>query len=78
MLKKHLQSEKPEQQENSGHETEPKYPCFLEIPPKDRRKEKFCIQINQNSLFINNFYRLIKKVKNECYCELLNFSHLFH
>lgn len=38
---------------------EKKYPCFLEIPPK----EKFCIQISQSSLIINSSYRLIKKAK---------------
>lgn len=56
-LNKYLLSELPEQQGNNEHELElggqkQKYPCFLEIPPKHRRMEKFCIQINQNSLLI--------------------------
>ena len=28
------------------NEPEQKNPCFVEILPKDRRKEKFCIQIS--------------------------------
>ena len=51
---KYLLNEQPDWQGNSEHEPEQKYPCFLEIPPKDRRKEKFCIQISQNPLLINS------------------------
>lgn len=45
---------------------------------KGQRKEKFCIQISQNSLIINSSYRLIKKAKledySEFYCELPRFN----